>query len=203
MAFVAGSSFAGASVKTERSVCTGRTVMKMSADSDVTRRQLLLGALAAMVPAAALAKGGDSPKYSIFGGESQSSPFVYMDQRKGNAVYQALNDEELAEITKSLAVNRARLEETGDFIDVPSWDDVRSLVRLEMYDTRRNVKKIHESLDDPKRVDRAEKVYAQLKKDIEALDYACVVKDQAMAKKARASALKSFDSWVSTVGVSI
>lgn len=113
-----------------RGIVGETTVVKMSADGGLSRRDLMLGALAAMVPASALAKAGDGPKYSIFGGGASSSPFVYMDKKKGSVLYKALNDDEVAFISGQLKESRERLASTDESIAYPSWDDVRSTIRL-------------------------------------------------------------------------
>mmetsp|Transcript_1719 Transcript_1719/g.5192 ORF Transcript_1719/g.5192 Transcript_1719/m.5192 type:complete len:208 (+) Transcript_1719:200-823(+) len=202
MAFVSSSGFAGQAVKTRSVTCTGpQTVVMMSAGSNMSRRELLLGALAAMVPAAALAKSGEGPKYSIFGGNSQSSPFVYTDKKKGNAIYKALNDEEIQFLTDKLKESRVRLANTEQYIAIPSWDDIRGEIRLQMYECRRNMLKLEENIEDEKKAQKAKKLYGQLKRDMEELDYACTVKDQGRAKRARSAALKSFDQWAEIAGL--
>eukprot|EP00188_Purpureofilum_apyrenoidigerum_P002115 Plantae.Rhodophyta-Purpureofilum_apyrenoidigerum.ctg22645.p2 GENE.Plantae.Rhodophyta-Purpureofilum_apyrenoidigerum.ctg22645~~Plantae.Rhodophyta-Purpureofilum_apyrenoidigerum.ctg22645.p2 ORF type:complete len:207 (-),score=56.41 Plantae.Rhodophyta-Purpureofilum_apyrenoidigerum.ctg22645:193-813(-) len=201
MAFVSGATLTRAgrgvsSVRTDR-----RCAVVMSLGEELSRRQVLLGALAAMLPAAAVAKSGDAPSYSIFGGDSQSSPFTYMDKQKGSVLYKALNESELAFIKNKLIESRERLADTDEFIAGPSWDDVRGEIRLQMYEFRHNILKLANNIVDDKRADKAKKLYEKLKKDMEELDYACTVKDQGRAKKARSAALKSFDQWADIAGL--
>lgn len=72
-----------------------------------------------------------------------------------------------------------------------------------MYSARRNMIKLNDNIDDKKQADKAKQLYQKVKKDIEDLDYACQLKDQARARKARSSALKDFDLWAASAGLDL
>mmetsp|Transcript_5796 Transcript_5796/g.10254 ORF Transcript_5796/g.10254 Transcript_5796/m.10254 type:complete len:211 (-) Transcript_5796:636-1268(-) len=210
MAFV--SSFNGARVGgsfdvSSTSKCGLKQNLVMSATSDrenVSRRALLAGLVvstAALVSAPELAQaGGEGPRYSFFGGESQSSPFVY-SMKKGTPVYKPLSPEEM-EFHKRIAdESKERIEGTDVYISQKSWDKVRGELRLEMYNLRHSQERLIESVKDDSGKKAAAQAFADFKKSVEDLDRAATNKKVEDARKARAATLKALSTFYSAVGI--
>jgi hypothetical protein len=91
-----------------------------------------LGALgAALLPAAAFAKGGDGAKISVFGVGGASSPFTAGVQTGGTVVYSRFSEDEMAYFKSIVDASGERLAQAKASIDIKSWEDIRSLIRLE------------------------------------------------------------------------
>eukprot|EP00184_Porphyridium_aerugineum_P000333 CAMPEP_0184700606 /NCGR_PEP_ID=MMETSP0313-20130426/14687_1 /TAXON_ID=2792 /ORGANISM="Porphyridium aerugineum, Strain SAG 1380-2" /LENGTH=196 /DNA_ID=CAMNT_0027160361 /DNA_START=107 /DNA_END=697 /DNA_ORIENTATION=- len=196
MAFV--SSFAGVPVQANKvAVCT-RANISMSAD--VSRREILtgMGVAAALAAAPALAAGGDSPKQSFFGGDSQSSPFTYT-MKQGTPIYDPKNEEEINFHKKVVAESKARLEKTNAMIAEKSWDEVRGELSLQMKELRHSSLKLIDLVAEDKK--KATKAYDEFKKNVEALDLAARFKKQDEAKRYKAAATKALDSFAAQVGI--
>ena len=171
----------------------------------LSRRAALAAGLAlaagVIAPTPSEAKGGDAPKISIFGVGGASSPFTAGVQTGGQSMYERFNEEELSSYKKNVDASKERLVTSVDAIKGKSWDDVRSMVRLEMGILRNTFINVNKSITDKKAAKDAEKAYRQFKTDIENLDYAAITKNQDKAYKSYNSALKSLDSWSSITGI--
>eukprot|EP00179_Madagascaria_erythrocladioides_P014413 CAMPEP_0198364706 /NCGR_PEP_ID=MMETSP1450-20131203/153800_1 /TAXON_ID=753684 ORGANISM="Madagascaria erythrocladiodes, Strain CCMP3234" /NCGR_SAMPLE_ID=MMETSP1450 /ASSEMBLY_ACC=CAM_ASM_001115 /LENGTH=200 /DNA_ID=CAMNT_0044072145 /DNA_START=77 /DNA_END=679 /DNA_ORIENTATION=+ len=200
MAFVSG-----AALPTTRTRATGSHAICMSSTSPApARRALLAGiAAAALAPAAAAHASGDGPKYSIFGGGSQSSPFTYSMKTGGKPVYEKLNPEEVEFHVNMVKEGKGHLEATGGYIDTKNWEFVRAEIRSQMQNMRKSQLRLIEAVADQEGQKKSEEAYQKFKLDLEKLDFAARSKEQTKAYKARTEALKSLDNWASTAGVSI
>lgn len=164
----------------------------------LSRRSALGAALtaagAALLPAAAFAKGGESAKISIFGMGSASSPFVAGIKTSGTVQYKRFSDDELAYFKSIVDASGERFAQTKASIDIKNWEDIRSLIRLETTLLRQTMVSVMDSLDGDRAKD-SQKVFQAFKKDINDLDYACVTKNQDKAQKAYKATVKSFYQW--------
>jgi len=210
MAFVSG--FSGVRVESAQSrasVCR----VTMSAEQNettaaVSRRDLLAGLAASAVaagvavalPQTAAATPGEGPKFSIFGGGSQSSPFVY-SMKKGTPVYKPLEPEELEFHKKICTEGRARLDKTEEYIARKSWDEVRAELRRQLQNLRHSQERLMEAVSDPSSSEQARSYYKSFKSSVEDLDFAAREKKVENARKARNATLKAYDSWASAVGI--
>lgn len=149
----------------------------------------------------AQAKSGDSPKISIFGLGGQSSPFSSGVQSSGTVQYEPYNDEEMAYFKKVVEGSADRLSTAKDSIDARSWEDIRSIIRLEMSLLRKTVVALNKNIRDSKVKKSAEVLYDAFKKDVNDLDYACVTKNQERAMKSYKLSLKDLSSWRNLVGI--
>ncbi|PXF43342.1 hypothetical protein BWQ96_06905 [Gracilariopsis chorda] len=205
-AFVTGPSF------TVRTAFAGKTLPKCSnapasitmSQSSVSRRQALLtGAAllsaAVLQPLSAYAKGGDSPKISVFGVGGASSPFDAGIQTGGKVQYKPFLEDEVAVFQRIIDDAKDRLIGSSASIKDKNWEDIRSQIRLQ-YDLRRTQITINGNMPDKKTTEKATKAYQAFKTDIENLDQACIQKDQSKAYKAYNAALKSFANWQATTG---
>lgn len=170
----------------------------------LSRRAALGAALsavgAAMLPASAFAKGGDAPKISIFGVGGASSPFDKGIERGGSVLYSRFSEDEMAYFKSILDASNERFVQAKSSIDIKSWEDIRSLIRLETTLVRSTMVKVAESLDKDGQK-KANSIYDGFKRDLNDLDYACSIKNQDKAQKAYKSTLKSFSSWREEVGL--
>ncbi|KAA8498494.1 hypothetical protein FVE85_6079 [Porphyridium purpureum] len=205
MAFVSG--FAGAQIASGSSaqVCRAPAAVRMSAaGEEMSRRDLMAGVATAaagllVIPGAAMA--GDAPKQSFFGGSSASSPFVYNMKQTGEILYKPLNDEDLQFHKNVLEKSRGELDRTSEQIARKSWDDMRGVIRNQMYNMRHSQLRLIESVESAEKQKAAKKNYNDLKKSLEEMDLAARNKKQEDARKFRASALKAFDSFTTSVGI--
>lgn len=185
--------------------CAASTgTVRMSTPS-VSRRQALAAAAAllggaALTPLSALAKAGTSPSISVFGVGGMSSPFASGVQKGGTVLYKTFGPDEVAVFERIVRESKDRLESASGAIKIKSWDDVRSKIRLEAADLRKTQITIMSNLQDPDQVATAQKAYKTFKQDIEALDAACVQKNQNRAYKAYNASLKSLTAWQSAAG---
>lgn len=170
----------------------------------LTRRAALGAALsavgAAMLPASAFAKGGDAPKISIFGVGGASSPFESGIQKGGTVLYERFSEDEMAYFKSILDASSDRFVQAKASIDIKSWEDIRSLIRLETTLLRTTMVKVAESLDKDGQK-KATAIYDGFKKDLNDLDYACSTKNQDKAQKSYKAVLRSFASWRAEVGI--
>lgn len=168
----------------------------------ITRRDALLAgaALLAGIPAAALAKSGDSPKISVFGVGGASSPFTAGVQSGGKLQYKSFNEDEITLYKRIVDDSKARLEGAIDSIKSKSWEDVRSSIRLEASDLRKTQLTVNANIEDDKESKKATKAYLVFKNDLENLDQAAVQKNQDRAYKAYNAALKSLGAWQEVAG---
>lgn len=201
LGFTAGAapSFTGARLRPAALCATSGPRMSLS------RRDALAGAVGAAAAllgvSPALAKGGDAPKISVFGVGGASSPFVKGVQKGGKVQYEQFGDDEMEIFKRCVAVSKDRLAGTVAIVKEKSWDDVRSQVRLEMYELRKTAERVNGNLEDKAAAKKALQEYAEFKKSIENLDYAAVTKNQDKAYKSLAKATASLNSWADTVGI--
>mmetsp|Transcript_6003 Transcript_6003/g.15946 ORF Transcript_6003/g.15946 Transcript_6003/m.15946 type:complete len:210 (-) Transcript_6003:656-1285(-) len=209
MAFVSGFCGARVAAPSRAAACAVSMSAAREEPEAVSRRQLLAGAVAGVaaagVAAVALpqsaAAGGEGPKLSIFGGGSQSSPFVYGMKSGGPAVYKPLNAEDVAFHKKICDEGRARLDKTEEYIARKSWDEVRAELRRQLQNLRHSQERLMEAQGDKDLSEQAAKYYKAFKSSVEDLDYAAREKKVENARKARTATLKAFDSWYSAVGL--
>lgn len=170
----------------------------------LTRRAALGAALSAMgaavLPASAFAKGGDAPKISIFGVGGASSPFDAGIQTGGTVLYSRFSEDEIAYFKSIVDASSDRFAQAKASIDIKSWEDIRSLIRLETSLLRTTMVKVAESLDKDGQK-KATSIYEDFKLDLNDLDYACSTKNQEKANKAYKATLRSFASWREEVGL--
>lgn len=168
----------------------------------ISRREALIGgaALLAGIPLSALAKGGDSPKISIFGVGGASSPFDAGFQRGGKVLYSEFGDDELAVFKRIVNQSEERIVDATESIKAKSWEDIRSRCRLEAYDLRKVILRVNGAISDKAQADKAQKIANSIKQDIEQLDQACVAKNQDLAYKKYNATVKDIAEWKSFVG---
>lgn len=147
------------------------------------------------------AKSGEGAKLSIFGVGGQSSPFTSGIETGGTVQYTPFSEDEMKYFRNIVDSSRDRLEAAKPSIDAKSWEDIRSSIRLEMYNIRKTAVELNANISDDKTRSNAEKLYAQFKQDVNDLDYACVTKNQDKALKSYKSTLKSLSSWREVVGI--
>lgn len=197
-AAVGARALAGAALATPTCAAAAGPTMALS------RRAALGAALsavgAAMLPAAAFAKGGDAPKISVFGVGGASSPFDKGIEKGGTVLYSRFSDDEMAYFKSIVDASQERFVQAKSSIDIKSWEDIRSLIRLETTLLRTTMVKVGESLDKDGQK-KATSIYEGFKKDLNDLDYACSIKNQEKAQKAYKATLKSFGSWRDEVGL--
>lgn len=198
-AAAAAPSFTGARLRAPARCASAGPRMALS------RRDALgaaVGAAAALLAGSpALAKGGDAPKISVFGVGGASSPFTKGVQKGGTVQYEAFGDDEVEVFKKCVEVSKDRLAGTVAIVKEKSWDDVRSQVRLEMYELRKTAERLNANVGDKGTKQKAAQEYADFKNAIEKLDYAAITKNQDKAYKSLSKATASLNSWASTVGI--
>jgi len=136
-----------------------RPVVAMQAESS---RREAFGAIAAaaavMIPAAANAAAGESPRFSVFGligdggayseggayGSDQSSPVysaysVYGEAGK-NSSYQADKGEGIERKTAQIAESKKRLALLPAYVEKKQWFNVKDELTRYMYNTRESVR---------------------------------------------------------------
>lgn len=206
-AFVTGlvrSSFIGNVVNVKgASTCSAVSMsMKKEEKKAVSRREALIGgaALLAGIPLSALAKGGDSPKISIFGVGGASSPFDAGFQTGGKVLYSEFSDDELAVFKRIVNQSQERIVDATDSIKARSWEDIRSRCRLEAYDLRKIILRVNDAIADQTTAAKAKKIAKSIKDDIEQLDQACVAKNQDLAYKKYNATVKDIAEWKEFVG---
>lgn len=137
---------------------------------------------------------------SVFGVGGQSSPFTAGVQRGGKVLYKTFSDDEVAVFKRIINDSRDRLEGAADSIKIKYWEDIRGRIRLEASDLRRTQITVNANIDDKKQAADAQKAYKIFKTDLEALDAACIQKNQGKAYKAYNASLKSLKDWQNVVG---
>lgn len=170
----------------------------------MSRREALLAGVALVtgVPLAALAKGGDSPKISIFGVRGASSPFDAGFQTGGKVLYSELGDEEVAIYKRIVKDSTARIEGTNDAIKTKSWQDIRARIRLEASELRTVQSIINDAIDDKATNKAAQKALGRFKVSLEGFDQACIEKNQNDAYKKYNATMKDLAAWQEVVGLS-
>jgi hypothetical protein len=209
-AFAAPAAVASASqLLGARLACPAAATASTPVTMALSRRAALsvgLGALGAALLGAGspvLAKSGEGAKISVFGVGGASSPFVSGISKSGQVLYTPFSDEEQNYFKGIVEGSAERLTGAKTSIDGKSWEDIRSAIRLEMTLLRQTAVTINSNLrlSDPKKADTADKIFAQFKKNVNALDYACVLKDQDKALKSYKATIKDFAGWREVVGV--
>jgi photosystem II oxygen-evolving enhancer protein 3 len=115
----------------------------------------IAGAAAALIPVAANAAAGESPRFSVFGvigdggsysegaayGSDQSakvySPYsVYGEVGTSDALYKAGNDSEVARKKAYIAESQKRLANLPGYVEKKQWFNVKDELTRYMYETR-------------------------------------------------------------------
>jgi Oxygen evolving enhancer protein 3 (PsbQ) len=157
-----------------------------------------LGALgAALLKGAAPvhAKSGEFARQSIFGVGGASSPFDAGIQRSGTVQYSKFAPAEMAYFKSIVDGSSTRLDSAKTEIDNKSWEAVRSTIRLEMSLLRQTMLSVQANIADPKVKASAQKLYDAFKKDVNDMDYACVLKNQDKARKSFKLTVTDLASW--------
>jgi hypothetical protein len=157
-----------------------------------------LGALGAALlkgSAPVQAKSGEFARQSIFGVGGASSPFDAGIQRSGTVQYSKFAPAEMAYFKSIVDGSSTRLDSAKTEIDNKSWEAVRSTIRLEMALLRQTMLSVQANIADPKIKASAQKLYDAFKKDVNDMDYACVVKNQDKARKSFKLTVSDLASW--------
>lgn len=199
--FASRTTFAGTALPT----CAkpSATAVTMSA-KPMSRRDAILAGAAILtgMPLAALAKSGTSPRISIFGVGSASSPFESGFQKGGTVLYSQYSDSEIAVFKRIVLESKDRIVSCNEPLKTKSWQDVRARIRLEASDLRATQVKVNDSLTDKDTKAAAIKAVNVFKLSLNKMDMACVEKNQSDAFKGYNAAIKDLSAWQDIVGFS-
>ena len=189
-----------------------RTSVSMQAEN--SRREAMAsiaGAAAALVPIAANAAAGESPRFSVFGiigdgtsysegaayGSDQAadvySPYsVYGNVGTDDALYKAGNDSEIARSKAYVAESQKRLANLPRYVERKEWFNVRDELTRYMYETRGAVRNLAKS-------DEQKKLANSFFQAIEETVLQATLKNQAKCAAASADSAKLLDQFYSSL----
>jgi hypothetical protein len=182
--------------------------------SQESRRDALAGiaaAGAALVPAAANAAAGESPRFSVFGligdgtsysegaayGSDQSTPLyspysVYGEAGKDSLYKGPATPEVVAKKKAVLAETRKRLEKLPAYIEKKKWYEVTNELTRFMYETRGAVRTLTTSV-------QQEEAAEEFFKALEATSGAARYKKQDACAAAAAKSISTLDAFVAKI----
>jgi len=189
-----------------------RTSVSMQAEN--SRREAMAsiaGAAAALVPIAANAAAGESPRFSVFGvigdgtsysegaayGSDQAastySPYsVYGKEGTDDALYKAGNDGELARKKAYIAESQKRLANLPGYVEKKQWFNVKDELTRYMYETRGAVRGLAKS-------DEQKKLAKSFFQAIEEATLQATLKNQDKCAAASADSAKLLDQFYSSL----
>lgn len=189
-----------------------RTSVSMQAEN--SRREAMasiVGAAAALVPIAANAAAGESPRFSVFGvigdgtsysegaayGSDQAaavySPYsVYGNVGTDDALYKAGNDSEIARSKAYVVESQKRLANLPRYVERKEWFNVSDELTRYMYETRGAVRNLAKS-------DEQKKLANSFFQAIEETVLQATLKNQAKCAAASADSAKLLDQFYSTL----
>jgi len=171
-----------------------------------SRRQALAGASAAVIAGSmvqgAQAKAGQFSKQSLFGVNDMSSPFQVGGPQAGDsATYGYKSTGEFlangyeADVTRekaSFLESTNRLSTLGPKIESKTWWFVRDELRIQAYQMRSSMLAINKVSPNKAAADKAYKTFWS---EVESLDLACKMKEQALAQKEYDDVMKALAAY--------
>jgi hypothetical protein len=131
----------------------------------------IVAAGAALIPSAAVASVGESPRFSVFGvigdgtsysegaayGSDQSSkvysPYSVYDNFGSNSLYKPGNDEEINRKLAILTETNVRLNRIPAYVDKKEWFNVKDELTRYMYETRGAVRGLAKTVNQKEKAD--------------------------------------------------
>ena len=188
-----------------------RSSMAMQAES--SRRDAFAAIAAAgvaIIPAAANAAAGESPRFSIFGvigdggsysegaayGSDQStplySPYSVYGNSGGDSLYKEFNAEEVARKKGFIVESQKRLALLPGYVDKKQWFNVKDELTRYMYETRGAVRGLAKT---PEQKNIAKAFFSA----IEEASLQATLKDQAKCAAASADSIKLLDQFYASL----